>query len=137
VILMPQGRSNLEAKQPRYHPGLAWEDNNLNNDFIDINRMALDDDYGHIGAPLSKRRRGIGPTDGKTPGLFGLGGAVDYKSKTTAFNSGITAALIAYGLVDFYLNQGHGLEGMQRRIARWPVGLIVLGLGYVIISPSN
>lgn len=133
-----QGRSNLEAKQPRYHPVIAWEANNLNNDFIDINRMALDDNYGHIGAPLSKRRRGIGPTDGKTPGLFGLGsGAVDYKSKTSAFNGGVIAAGVTYGLVDFYLNQGYGLEGMQRRIARWPVGLIILGLAYVIISPSN
>ena len=60
-------------KQPRFHPGLEWEGRNLSNDFVDINRMALDDRYGKNAAPLSKRRNGIGYTDGKTPGLFGYG----------------------------------------------------------------
>ena len=60
-------------KQPRFHPGLEWEGRNLSNDFVDINRMALDDRYGKNAAPLSKRRNGIGYTDGKTPGLFGIG----------------------------------------------------------------
>jgi len=134
---MQHGNSNLAAKRPRYHPGLAWEANNLTNEFIDINRLSLDDDYGHVGAPLSKRRRGIGPTDGKTPGLFGIGGVIDYKTKTTAFNSGVIAALGAYGLIDYYLNQGHDLAGMQRRIARWPMGIVVLGLVYLVIQPNN
>jgi len=134
---MQNGRNSLAAKRPRYHPGLAWEANNLTNEFIDINRLSLDDDYGHVGAPLSKRRRGIGPTDGKTPGLFGIGGVIDYKTKTTAFNSGVIAALGAYGLIDYYLNQGHDLAGMQRRIARWPMGIVVLGLVYLVIQPNN
>jgi hypothetical protein len=134
---MKHGRNSLAAKRPRYHPGLAWEANNLTNEFIDINRLALDDDYGHVGASLSKRRRGIGPTDGKTPGLFGIGGVIDYKTKTTAFNTGVFSAILAYSLVDYYLNKGHGLAGMQRRIARWPMGLVVLGLSYAIIQPNN
>jgi hypothetical protein len=134
---MQNGRNNLAAKQPRYHPGIAWEANNLTNEFIDISRISLDDDYGHVGAPLSKRRRGIGPTNGKTPGLFGLSGVINYESKTTAFNSGIVVALGAYGLIDYYLNQGHDLAGMQRRIARWPLGIVVLGLAYLIIQPNN
>ncbi len=62
-------------KQPRFHPDLEWESKNLTNEFIDINRMALDDKYGKNAAPLSKRRNGIGFTDNKTPGLFGLGAA--------------------------------------------------------------
>jgi len=60
-------------KKPRNHAGLAWEGATLSNEFIDVNRMALDDKYGKVGAPLSKRRNGPGPTDGKTIGLFGLG----------------------------------------------------------------
>ena len=63
---MRHGQSDLGSKRPRYHPVIAWEANNLTNDFIDINRMALDDRYGHNGAPLSKRRNGTGPTDGST-----------------------------------------------------------------------
>ena len=58
-------------KVPRLHPDLEWERQNLSNEFIDINRMALDDKYGKNAAPLSKRRNGIGFTDNKTPGLFG------------------------------------------------------------------
>ena len=61
-------------KKPRNHEGLAWEEETLSNDFIDINRMALDDSYAKNAAPLSKRRNGIGFTDGKTNGLFGLSG---------------------------------------------------------------
>lgn len=61
-------------KKPRNHEGLAWEEETLSSDFIDINRMALDDSYAKNAAPLSKRRNGIGFTDGKTNGLFGLSG---------------------------------------------------------------
>ena len=60
-------------KRPRSHKGLHWEGTTLSNEFIDVNRMALDDRYGKVGAPLSKRRNGVGFTDGKTIGLFGLG----------------------------------------------------------------
>ena len=68
---MRHGKGNLDSKRPRYHPVIAWEQNNLTNDFVDISRVALDDRYGKVGAPLSKRRNGVGPTDGKTTGLFG------------------------------------------------------------------
>lgn len=61
-------------KKPRNHEGLAWEEETLSNEFIDINRMALDDAYAKNAAPLSKRRNGIGFTDGNTNGLFGLSG---------------------------------------------------------------
>lgn len=61
-------------KKPRNHEGLAWEEETLSNEFIDINRMALDDSYAKNAAPLSKRRNGIGFTDGNTNGLFGLSG---------------------------------------------------------------
>tara|TARA_Y100000004_G_scaffold128754_1_gene145046 strand:- start:5824 stop:6447 length:624 start_codon:yes stop_codon:yes gene_type:complete len=60
-------------KKPRNHAGLAWEEDTLSNEFIDVNRLALDDKYGKVAAPLSKRRNGIGPTDGKIQGLFGVG----------------------------------------------------------------
>lgn len=66
-------RHKFAHKQPRFHPDLEWESKVLTNEFIDINRMALDDRYGKNAAPLSKRRNGIGFTDNKTPGLFGLG----------------------------------------------------------------
>ena len=65
-------------KKPRKHEGLAWEASTLSNDFIDVNKMALDDRYGKVGAPLSKRRNGIGFTDGKTAGLFGIGSDTHY-----------------------------------------------------------
>ena len=61
-------------KKPRNHEGLAWEEETLSNEFIDINRMALDNAYAKNAAPLSKRRNGIGFTDGNTNGLFGLSG---------------------------------------------------------------
>ena len=51
----------MMKRQTRNHPSLVWEGENLHNDFVDINRMALDDKYGKVGAPLSKRRNGSGP----------------------------------------------------------------------------
>jgi hypothetical protein len=134
---MRYGKSDLGAKRPRYHPGLAWERNNFTNEFVDINRLALDDRYGHNGAPLSKRRRGMGFTDGKTHGLFGLNGVFNYKSKNSAFNTGIFTALSAYALTDFYLNRGHDLEGLKRRLARWPMGVILLSMSYLLLQPSD
>ena len=32
-------------KQPRFHPGLEWEGRTLTNDFVDVSRMALDDEF--------------------------------------------------------------------------------------------
>ena len=51
---MRHGKGNLDSKRPRYHPVIAWEQNNLTNDFVDINRVALDDRYGKVGASLYK-----------------------------------------------------------------------------------
>ena len=86
----------LEKKMPRHHEGLAWEERNLANEFTDINRMALDDRYGKVGAPLSKRRNGLGPTDGKTPGLFGIGG-------TSSSDSGKIIGFASIGAIIYFL----------------------------------
>jgi len=62
----------MMKRQTRNHPGLVWEGDNIHTQFTDINRMALDDKYGKVGAPLSKRRNGIGPAGRDAqPGLFG------------------------------------------------------------------
>jgi len=62
----------MMKRQTRNHPGLVWEGNNVHSQFIDINRVALDDQYGKVGAPLSKRRNGTGPAGRDAPeGLFG------------------------------------------------------------------
>jgi hypothetical protein len=59
----------------RDHPGLVWQDAKMNvYGFEDVNQMALDDRYGKVGAPLSKRRNGTGPAGRDAPpGLFGGG----------------------------------------------------------------
>ena len=88
----------LEKKMPRHHEGLVWEAENLHNDFTDLTRMALDDKYGKVGAPLSKRRNGLGPTDGKTPGLFGISG-------TSSSDAGKIAGLVAFGAIIFFLTR--------------------------------
>lgn len=63
----------MMKRRTRNHVGLQWEDQNLNNDFVDINRVALDDAYGKVGAPLSKRRNGNGPAGRDAQaGLFGV-----------------------------------------------------------------
>ena len=98
---MRHGQSNLASKRPRYHPVIAWENQNLTNDFVDISRVALDPRYGKNGASLYKRQNGVGPTDGKTPGLFGL---VDYENQTNAFFGGAATAVAIYVLSDWYLN---------------------------------
>lgn len=62
----------MMKRQTRNHPGLVWEGNNIHSGFTDINRIALDDAYGKVGAPLSKRRNGSGPAGRNAPaGLFG------------------------------------------------------------------
>jgi hypothetical protein len=128
------GKSDLESKRPRYHPVIAWEANNLQNDFIDINRMALDDRYGHNGAPLSKRRNGSGPTDGSTPGLFGM---VDYQSQRGAYFGGMVAATSAYLIADWYLSKGYAMKGWKRRIARSPLTAAILVLGFYLVAPTD
>tara|TARA_Y100001963_G_C6417589_1_gene281229 strand:+ start:54 stop:347 length:294 start_codon:yes stop_codon:yes gene_type:complete len=64
---------DMMKRQTRNHPGLAWEDENLHNQFTDVNRVALDDRYGKVAAPLSKRSNGSGPAGRNAPaGLFGI-----------------------------------------------------------------
>ena len=131
---MKRGNSNLGAKRPRYHPVIAWEQQNLTNDFIDINRVALDNRYGKVGASLNKRRNGSGPTDGKKPGLFGY---VDYDTQTHAFYSGAAIGGGVYVVADWFLNKGYKLKGWKRRFARSP---LTLGLGIIAfyaLTPKN
>ena len=135
---MNRGNSNLGAKRPRYHPVIAWENQNLTNEFVDINRMALDSRYGKIGAPLSKRRNGSGPTDGRTPGLFGIGfPGRDYESNLNAFATGSAATVAVYVTMDWYLNKGYDLKGWKRRIARSPLTFITGLAVFFAIAPKN
>ena len=62
----------MMKRQTRNHPGLEWEGENLQSQFVDINRVALDDNYGKVAAPLTKRQNGTGPAGRDAPpGLFG------------------------------------------------------------------
>jgi len=136
---MRHGKGNLDSKRPRYHPVIAWEQNNLTNDFIDINRVALDNRYGKVGASLYKRRNGSGPTDGSTDGLFGT--LLDDKyykgSPRRGFFTGLVMGTGAYVLADFYLNKGQGLTGWQRRLARSPLTLALVTVGTFAILPTE
>lgn len=132
--MMKRGKSNLGAKRPRYHPVIAWEQQNLTNDFIDINRVALDNRYGKVGASLNKRRNGSGPTDGSTPGLFGF---VDYDSQTQAFFGGAATAVGVYVVADWFLNKGYKLKGWHRRFARSPVTLGLGILAFYAVTPKQ
>lgn len=96
--------------------------------------MALDDRYGKVGASLYKRRTGSGPTDGSTPGLFGV---VDYKSERSAFIGGMITAAGAYVIADWYLNKGYQLQGWKRKIARSPITAATLVLALYIVAPSD
>ena len=131
---MRHGQSNLASKRPRYHPVNAWEKQNLTNDFVDISRVALDPRYGKNGASLYKRQNGVGPTDGKTPGLFGL---VDYENQTNAFFGGAATAVAIYVLSDYYLNKGYKLKGWQRRFARSPMTFGLGILAFYAVTPKN
>mgnify|MGYP005990447937 CR=1 FL=1 len=133
---MRRGQSDLGSKRPRYHPVIAWEANNLTNDFIDINRVALDDRYGKVGASLYKRRNGSGPTDGSTPGLFGMSGLATYDSKNSAFFGGIVLAATSYVIADWYLIKGYQLTGLKRTVARWPITAATLLVGYYLFAPN-
>jgi hypothetical protein len=67
----------------RNRPDLMWRDSNINiYGFEDVNQMALDDRYGKVGAPLSKRRNGEGPAGRDAPpGLFGVAPAPELEEK--------------------------------------------------------
>jgi len=127
-------------KQPRFHPGLEWEGRNLSNEFVDINRMALDDRYGKNAAPLSKRRNGIGYTDGKTPGLFGIGNTSTIQSiasdPRSAYFLGGVVAVGAYTVLD-YLTHKEGQSQFRRMINRTPSSLIVGAVAFSLFAPVS
>lgn len=127
-------------KQPRFHPGLEWEGRNLSNEFVDINRMALDDRYGKNAAPLSKRRNGIGYTDGKTPGLFGIGNTSTIQSMASdprsAYFLGGVVAVGAYTVLD-YLTHKEGQSQFRRMINRTPSSLIVGAVAFSLFAPVS
>ena len=130
-------------KVPRYHPDLEWERRTLSNDFIDINRMALDDSFsGKNAAPLSKRRNGIGYTDGKTPGLFGLGATADGKDNMNfvdprmTFLLGSLVAVGAYTTLDWIMHKPN-LSRLDRMLGRTPASLVVGGIAFILFSTST
>ena len=123
-------------KVPRYHPDLEWERRTLSNDFIDINRMALDDSFsGKNAAPLSKRRNGIGYTDGKTPGLFAIGSPIDTSDPKATFLLGSLIAVGAYTTVDWIMHKPNQTR-IKRMVGRTPASLIVGGIAFTLFSTS-
>ena len=123
-------------KVPRYHPDLEWERRTLSNDFIDINRMALDDSFsGKNAAPLSKRRIGIGFTDNKTPGLFGIGRAFNTTDPKATFLLGSLVAVGAYTTVDWITHKPNQTR-IKRMLGRTPASLIVGGIAFTLFSTS-
>lgn len=136
-------------KQPRFHPGIEWEGRNLTNDFVDVSRMALDDEFsGKNAAPLSKRRNGIGYTDGKTQGLFGLGNlffSTDrenqdvqewYNDPRAAYFIGGAVAVGAYTALD-YLTYKKGQSQLRRMVNRTPSSLLVGAVAFSLFAPSS
>lgn len=123
-------------KVPRYHPDLEWERRTLSNDFIDINRMALDNSFsGKNAAPLSKRRNGIGYTDGKTPGLFGIGSAINTSDPKATFLLGSLVAVGAYTTLDWIMHKPNQTR-IKRMLERTPASLIVGGIAFTLFSTS-
>ena len=131
-------RDKFAQKRPRFHPGLEWEGRNLTNDFVDVSRMALDDDFsGKNAAPLSKRRNGIGYTDGKTPGLFGLGGVSEMAADPrSAYFLGGIVAVGAYTALD-YLTYKKGQSQLRRMVNRTPSSLLVGAVAFSLFAPSS
>ena len=124
-------------KIPRNHPDLEWERRTLSTEFIDINRMALDDSFsGKNAAPLSKRRTGIGFTDNKTPGLFGLGAIVSNEDPRKTFLMGSLAAVGAYTIIDWATHKPNQTR-FKRMIKRTPGSLIVGALALSLFSTSS
>lgn len=123
-------------KIPRNHPDLEWERRTLSNDFIDINRMALDDSFsGKNAAPLSKRRNGIGYTDGKTPGLFGIGSAFSSEDPKSTFVLGSLVAVGAYTTLDWIMHKPNQTR-IKKMVGRTPASLIVAGVAFTLFSTS-
>ena len=139
-------RHKFAHKQPRFHPDLEWERQNLTNDFIDINRMALDDRYAKNAAPLSKRRNGIGFTKGNTPGLFGVGqprqmGSIQQTIKSAAddprkaYIIGGLVAVGTYTLLDWVTHKPNRTR-FEKMIRRTPGSLIIGAVALSIFAPS-
>jgi hypothetical protein len=142
-------RDKFAQKRPRFHPGIEWEGRNLTNDFVDVSRMALDDEFsGKNAAPLSKRRNGIGYTDGKTQGLFGLGNlffSTDrenqdvqqwYNDPRAAYFIGGAVAVGAYTALD-YLTYKKGQSQLRRMVNRTPSSLLVGAVAFSLFAPSS
>ncbi len=124
-------------KVPRFHPDLEWESKNLTNEFVDINRMALDGRYGKNAAPLSKRRNGTGFTNGKTPGLFGIQSTIQdaATSPRNAYIIGGLVAVGAYTLIDWATHKPNQTK-FKRMINRTPSSLIVGAVALMVFAPS-
>ena len=84
----------------RDSPDLMWQDANINvYGFEDINQIALDDRYGKVAAPLSKRRNGTGPAGRDAPpGLFGWNDIVIVKDPMIDTVVKVSLALAAASL---------------------------------------
>lgn len=84
----------------RNRPDLMWRDSNMNIfGFEDINQMALDNRYGKVAAPLSKRRNGEGPAGRDAPpGLFGWNDIVIVKDPLVDTLVKVSLALAATSL---------------------------------------
>lgn len=87
----------------RNSPDLMWNDANLNIfGFEDINQIALDDRYGKVAAPLSKRRNGVGPAGRDAPpGLFGS----SYSMGSMSIPHFIGGAVLGYFVADYYIKR--------------------------------
>ncbi len=122
----------------RNHPGLVWEDGNLHNCFTDINRMALDNKYGKVGAPLSKRRTGTGPAGRNAPpGLFGSPFEMPSTwsiEKQSYVKGGMATALVYLAADAMFLASSK--SPIQKRIARSLPVLIGGGLVFLALAPE-
>jgi hypothetical protein len=108
--------------------------------------MALDDKYGKNAAPLSKRRNGIGFTDNKTPGLFGVGqprqiGSIQQTIKNAAddprkaYVIGGLVAVGTYTLLDWVTHKPNRTR-FEKMIRRTPGSLIMGAVALSIFAPS-
>ena len=98
--------------------------------------MALDDSFsGKNAAPLSKRRNGIGYTDGKTPGLFGIGSAFNTEDPKSTFVLGSLVAVGAYTTLDWIMHKPNQTR-IKKMVGRTPASLIVAGVAFTLFSTS-
>jgi hypothetical protein len=82
---------------------IMWQDANINvYGFEDINQIALDDRYGKVGAPLSKRRNGVGPAGRDAPpGLFGT----SFSMNSISIPHFIGGAIVGYFVADYIVKR--------------------------------